>query len=331
MEIFALQQEDLVFKMELSDKSTFFKQTNGLAMGVPAAPDIAQFFAGHYENKFSEHREFEQCFKLFYRYMDDIFSILFARSLSHADWLLREHVKYPGLEINWDISEIKATFLDISLWRSPNAPLSPIRYKPFRKSGNNFERLPWITGHSEKILKAAFKSEVYRMATNSYCSSVFDEEMDWISKLYVNRGYPPKIILSWIKRFKATAFARRLQIRASSDSKEEDEGVWVLKGEMNPAWENVVLSTVSDAMIESWLNSGLDADAVKLVNRRLVSSLKRPQNLGDMSNAHNRKVLKIKKDTELLTIAPVQLSEPVRRNKGNALYLDDSSSSEMEE
>jgi len=256
--------------------------------------------------------------------MDDIFTIVYATSLRHAEYLLKEYVKYPGLEVNWEISEIQTVFLDISLWKSPTSPNSPILYKPYRKPMNNFERLPWISGHSDAILKAAFKSEIYRLATNSCNSSIFEDELNWIIRLYTERGYPYKVLSSWTKKFKTTAYARRLKKSVASET--ESEGVWPLLGEMNPAWEKVALTTVSDAMVDTWLKQGLDVQTVRKVNKRLVAALKRPRNLGDRSNAHNKRLLKINKDADVLFIEPPPPPGP-RRNyyRGHPLHIDDDS------
>ena len=269
-------------------------------MGVPAAPDVANLFAAYYESKFN--RSFMNRCLLYKRYIDDIFVIIKADNREHAESLLRENVKFPGLKINWEFNQGHCVFLDLELYFARKWPGCVIRYRPFRKPMNNFERLPYITGHPTAMLKAAFKSEVYRIAVLSSTELIFESELLFLQELYYNRAYPAKVVLGWTKRFKSEAYSRRLTWAAKpEETSGEIMSVWPLKSLMNPVWEKVSLPKVYDVIYEH-LEKGRDASFMESFMRRIVASQARPSNLGDLANGHNRRVLGLEQDNDLVTL-----------------------------
>jgi len=114
--LFSVQQDDLIFCCKIDGQWELVKQTDGLAMGMPAAPDIANLFAAWYERRLPANF-MDRCI-LFKRYIDDIICIVTANNLHHCEQVLRDY-SIPGLKLNWEISETNAMFLDLDIWRSP--------------------------------------------------------------------------------------------------------------------------------------------------------------------------------------------------------------------
>src|SRR5260370_16442554 len=114
-------------------------------MGMPAAPDIANLYAAWYEQ--SLPIDFQRRALLFKRYIDDIICVVYADSLDHCEQILGMY-NIPGLKLNWEVSETNAVFLDLDIWRTPFSRDQRLRYRPYRKPLNNFERMPCYTGHS---------------------------------------------------------------------------------------------------------------------------------------------------------------------------------------
>jgi hypothetical protein len=197
--LFHAQQDNLIFKVKTTSSNWLVAQKDGLAMGMDAAPDIANLYAAYYEQQlFVDDPSFFEEVILYRRYIDDVFCVVLADSLDDCKIVL-SRLKYPGLKINWEYSLSSGVFLDMNLWRDSHSKDQRLKYHPYRKPLNNFERLPWCTGHSLTVLKAAFKSEVHRLAVSSYTPQVFQEEMSWLSDLYISRGYPPLVVRKWIK------------------------------------------------------------------------------------------------------------------------------------
>ncbi len=325
--LFGLQQDDLVFKIILRDNVLWFVQSNGLAMGVAASPDIANLFAAYHESKFKV--DFMNKCLIYKRYIDDIFSLIMANSRSHAEKLLTENVIIPGLEIKWDISDCHCVFLDLDITLNKKWPGSELRYSPYRKPFNNFERLPYITGHPDSMLKAAFKSEVYRMAVLSCNVDRYAVELTWLGELYYSRGYPAKVILGWIKRFKREAWSNRLKSASRVD--EPQTKIWPLKSVMNPVWEDIVLSRVTDEMYSTMqraVRCTIPDEVISTWMRRLVASQSKPTNLGDIANAHNRRILEYPDNPDILKITLGKF--PVRTGVVRDMEMESSSDEEQD-
>ena len=182
---------------------------------------------------------------------------------------------------------------------------------------NNFERLPWCTGHSLQLLRGAFKSEVYRFTIASWTSSIFDEELDWLKDLYISCGYPPATVIQWIKGSKEIAFKNQLDWVTKNKVLGEVERIWPLKSEMNPVWQKLNLGMVSKSMHKAagliceeeqvaWVDhcwetgldvaqdyEGLFVQSIWKWLGRLVASQKCPLNFSDKENRHNHSLLGI--------------------------------------
>ncbi len=50
-ELFSVQQDDLIFRAQINGSWEYVRQVNGLAMGMPATPDITNLYAAWYEKR----------------------------------------------------------------------------------------------------------------------------------------------------------------------------------------------------------------------------------------------------------------------------------------
>src|SRR5882757_829182 len=235
--LFSTQQNNLIFRAQINGSWEYVKQTDGLAMGMPAAPDIANLYAAWYERRLPA--AFKDRMLLFKRYIDDIICVVYADSLDHCEQVLRGY-SIPGLKLNWEVSGTNAVFLDLDIWRSPSSRDHRLKYRPYRKPLNNFERLPWCTGHAIQLLRGAFKSEVHRFAVASWSLHIYNEELAWLKDLYISRGYPPATVIQWIKGSKEVAYKNRLDWVISHSTVSESERIWPLKSVMNPVWQKLI-------------------------------------------------------------------------------------------
>jgi len=312
--LFSIQQNNLVFRAQINGSWEYVKQIDGLAMGMPAAPDIANLYAAWYEQRLPA--AFKDGMLLFKRYIDDIICVVYADSLDHCEQILGNY-KIPGLKLNWEVSGTNAVFLDLDIWRSPSSRDHRLKYRPYRKPLNNFERLPWCTGHAVQLLRGAFKSEVHRFAVASWSLHIYDEELAWLKDLYISRGYLPATVIQWIKGSKEVAYKNRLDWVINHSTVSESERIWPLKSVMNPVWQKLHLGMVSESMRsvadtlceeerDTWVahcretglleSLGVDlpfAGSIWKWFGRFVASQKRPLNFGDKENKHNRALLNI--------------------------------------
>ena len=117
-ELFSVQQEDLIFRAQINRVWEYVRQVDGLAMGMPAAPNIANLYAAWYEKRLPV--ALLDRMLLFRQYIDDIICVIYADSLDHCEQVLQDY-KIPGLKLYWEISEMNAVFLDLDIWRSPSS------------------------------------------------------------------------------------------------------------------------------------------------------------------------------------------------------------------
>ena len=297
-DLFHAQQDTLIFRVKTLNNNWLVAQRDGLAMGMDAAPDIANLYAAWYERKlFEDEPVLEKSILLYRRYIDDIFAIVLAENLDACKSILGKLV-LPGLKLNWEFSHTSGVFLDLDLWRNPHHPEQRVKYRPYRKPLNNFERLPWSTGHSDKILKAAFGSEVHRLAVLSYTPQIYNEELSWLKDLYISRGYPPLVVKKWCKKAHDNAYKNRLDWKPSEAS--EGGGVWPLRSTMNPVWDMLDFSSLSEEIANYGLKVGQSPLEIAFWRKRIVKALKRPVNLGDRENLFNRKMCQLtKEDTKM--------------------------------
>ena len=297
-DLFHAQQDTLIFRVKTLRENWLVAQRDGLAMGMDAAPDIANLYAALYERELIENEPLLRDSLLLYRrYIDDIFAVVLADNLDACKGVLGK-LQLPGLKLNWEFSHTSGVFLDLDLWRNPHHLEQRIKYRPYRKPLNNFERLPWCTGHSDKILKAAFNSEVHRLAVLSYTRQIYSEELSWLKDLYISRGYPPAVVKKWCKKAHDNAYQNRLEWKPSEAS--EGGGVWPLRSTMNPVWDTLDLSSIGEEIADYGLRIGESSQAIGKWRKRIVKALKRPMNMGDRENIYNRKLCALtKEDTKI--------------------------------
>ena len=167
-------------------KDALFKQVDGVAMGSPLGPSLANFFLGHIE-KTSVFNNPDICPKLYLRYVDDIFAI-FHPNTPHIPFF--EHLN--GLHKNLSFTAEEAEkdqpfpFLDISIKiNSENVDTWVFRKKTDTGLMLNFTAIvpnTWKVGLIRCLLNRA----------KMICSSddLFNLEVEKLRKRFMANGYP---------------------------------------------------------------------------------------------------------------------------------------------
>ena len=137
----------------LEYKGRYFHQKEGLAMGIPAAPDVANLYMSYFKDSFASE------FLLCKRYIVDVFYLVKADSKKAA---LEQSAKVhaDGLMLTWSVEEKAVNFLDLTI----SLETGYLSFKPYRKPLNNYERLPYTSAHPLHVKRAAFLGEVSRIA-----------------------------------------------------------------------------------------------------------------------------------------------------------------------
>jgi hypothetical protein len=216
----------------------YFMQRRGLAMGMHCAPDLANLYAAFHEEDFVSSR---QNILFYRRFIDDLFFLVRAASAESALELCKEF-SLPGCELSWSAALQSAVFLDVFVWLSP---MRGIQWKPYRKPLNHQERIPWISAHPLTVKRGTFLGEMSRLAILSSTETIFREAIADLARLYLSRGYPNKVLQSWLK----DQHKRWVRRYAPRDAGEDP---LVLKSEMNPVWNLFPIRQLADAVRAEW-------------------------------------------------------------------------------
>ena len=165
-------------------KDILFKQVDGVAMGSPLGPSLANFFLGHIENT-SVFDNPDFCPKLYLRYVDDIFAV-FPKNTSYHPFF--EHLNKLHKNLAFTVEEASGSFpfLDIEIEISgENVDTWVFRKKTHTGVMLNFSAIVpnfWKVGLIRCLLNRA----------KLICSSIvlFDQEVDRLKKMFMANGYP---------------------------------------------------------------------------------------------------------------------------------------------
>ena len=169
---------------------TIYKQNDGVAMGSPLGPHLANIFMGFMERKWLQECPVDFKPVLYKRYVDDTF--LLFKSDSHFDLFLNYlNSKHPNIAFTCDKEENNVLpFLDIKIKRTENEFITSI----YRK--------PTFTGLLSKYYAFSPKQNkenlIYTLTVRAFriCSNYFqlDEELQFLKKILQANGYPLKFI-----------------------------------------------------------------------------------------------------------------------------------------
>lgn len=177
-------------------KDVLYKQVDGVAMGSPLGPSLANFFLGYLEeNKIFEDNEI--CPVVYLRYVDDIFAV-FKNGTSYLPFFNLLNQQHPNLKFTVE-EDTKGSFpfLNVEIKIQGNSVDTWVfRKKTFTGVMLNFSAVvpeSWKTGLVRCLLHSARK----------ICSSdkLFDQEVNYLQRLFASNGYPRFFFDRALKKF----------------------------------------------------------------------------------------------------------------------------------
>ena len=178
--------------VEFSFDNIMYRQVDGVAMGSPLGPILANIFVGFYE---------EQLFRsgkqpsMYLRYVDDTF-VLFDERKEGEEFLERLNNLHNALQFTKeDENNGKLAFLDVFIERSAGAFLTSV----YRKPTFNGDYIPWSSFCPTKR-KTGLISCLVKRAIKICSPGKLEEEMHKLTSIFLNLGYPEFVVKRTIKQ-----------------------------------------------------------------------------------------------------------------------------------
>ena len=176
----------------------FYQQKDGLPMGSPISPLLAEIFMSTFENKlFTSKNPLVNSIHFWARYVDDIICIW--KGSDRQLTLLLDFLNsfYPAIKFTQEIEvHQQLNFLDLTICRMTDS----LDYKIFRKPTSTDTVIPSDSYQSYKVKMAAFHSLTHRILNIPLSKTNYNTELDKIHSIATNNGYPPSMIDRMIHR-----------------------------------------------------------------------------------------------------------------------------------
>jgi hypothetical protein len=241
--ILALKVANTELVMQYEEK--YYKQLQGLAMGVADAPDLANLYGWHFEQKCDILNHPQVPF--YGRYIDDCLALVYAYSENEAI-RIASLVEFDGCTIEWSASPHYQVFLDMTIYVDKDGML---QHMPYRKSRSHQERIPWTSYHPLDVKRGTFIGEMSRLATLCSLRSHYITAIKGLVALYIKRGYPQELVEKWTSDNMSNRWNRRLSEPTQPREAVPDE-VLVLKSTFNSAWDYFNAKELGNTVLGYW-------------------------------------------------------------------------------
>ena len=196
--------------------NVYYQQVDGVAMGSPLGPTLANLFLVNYESKWLKDCPVQFTPKYYRRYVDDI--CLLFKAKDHVKKFFR-YMNSRHLNIKFTCQEEndnKISFLDISITRIENKFTTPIfRKKTFSGVYLNFHsHLP--TDYKKGLIDTLLHRS--RNICSDYAS--FHQEILFLKSVWQKNSLPLFFIDKCVKKFLDKLFIKRKKEKDSSTKKE---------------------------------------------------------------------------------------------------------------
>lgn len=178
--------------IEFSFNNTIYRQHDGVAMGSPLGPALANIFVGFYERQLFSTTSMPLFYK---RYVDDTF-VLFQHKEEVNKFHDTINQLHPNLKFTVETEENgKLSFLDVLLEKSTDNFVTSV----YRKPTFTGQYIRWDS-FCDKRRKVNLILTLTHRALKICSQCKLGQELDKITNLLIQNGYPEQLVISVIKR-----------------------------------------------------------------------------------------------------------------------------------
>ena len=188
-------RELLVFattNVEFSFNDVAYQQTDGVAMGSPLGPILANIFVGAMEKRLYEITKRPN---IYVRYMDDIFAV-FDSDHERDSFLIALNSLHSSLKFTVEHEiDRKLPFLDVLVCRTPSKFMTSI-YRKQTFTGNYIRWSSFCTKRRKLNLIACLVHRAIKICS----AELLEDELGKIRSILANNGYPRTTVEAIIHR-----------------------------------------------------------------------------------------------------------------------------------
>lgn len=175
-------------------QNKIYRQIDGVAMGNPLAPIIADLWMQKIEeklNRFSTNKPM-----IWLRYVDDIFCIFTIPKGKIDEFYARINKWHTNLHFTVEFEKNRSIpFLDVLITHEEDKIITSM----YRKPTHTGLYLLWDSNQSRRYKLGLIKTLVMRIYRICSTKEIINIELDLLRKTLANNGYPPHIIIRGIK------------------------------------------------------------------------------------------------------------------------------------
>ncbi|CAF0949469.1 unnamed protein product [Didymodactylos carnosus] len=188
--VFATKNTHFMFNENLYD------QINGVSMGAPLAPLLAEIFIQDFERK-TQGELGRMGIRYWRRYVDDIF-VMIDPITDTKDLTRMINLTHPSIQFTCEIENLEKQlpFLDVLITRTNHE----FRTQVYRKPTYTRLMTKWDSYVRKSYKKNAISSMVYRAIKICSSFTLLHQEFEFIQTVAQENGYPLQFVESIIRR-----------------------------------------------------------------------------------------------------------------------------------
>ena len=185
--------KDILFVID----KMLYKQINGVAMGNPLGPTLANVFLCHHETNWLENCPIEFKPVLYRRYIDDTF-LLFRHSSHAAKFLNYLNSQHSSIQFTCDTEKHnKINFLDVLIENNgSNFETEVYRKETFTGLGMKFNS--FIPDNYKENLIKCLLDRAYKISSTF---AKLHNEIIFLKSYFMNNGFPGKMFEKFVSSF----------------------------------------------------------------------------------------------------------------------------------
>ena len=203
-----------------SHRQQLYQQTDGVSMGNPLAPTLANYFLGYFERDLLETQQ-DGVPKpaLYLRYVDDIICI-FRKDVKFEPFLHSLNNIHPNLQFTYELGGKSLPFLDTTITLQPYSFTSTV----FRKNTDTNVVMNYSSMTPKKWKVGLIKWFLHRADRVCSDKSLFSKEVDRLRDTFYKNGYPNWFFDKTIREFDDEQTRNsQPKIPSNTDASEEND------------------------------------------------------------------------------------------------------------